>query len=876
MLPMTKKTYWHADNTPVETTIDRILYDIRKDDKEGLIFDSISINDIIEDSDGVLALDALITHYAKLEAKMNALQKVMERSGTDVKPVNLTISEPFMRNGVANVAAVFELSDGQGVTIFFHNPDVTPKKMMPTDELISWKWLLNKKDITIVVAPEKGVDLNIRQVAVRIMKLAQKNSAAFLRVNAKSAERKQVIDDLKTEISDLENELKQAQNRLEVAKVEKDEREISAIDNPTPESVEPETTTEIVEPKNKATLLWSEASEIKKKDFESLNELQQFMRDEYENDASKITTIGYDKHKFNVGKFNGIRIDVGGNDGDFNPFTGNLSKYLKNENYDVEIEPDLNNSVDDENTPTENTEIIEPPQDENTISPESAEPENIENNDPVPVLPQGIDPVEAVQKWINNDADKPPFESLEKEITGLTPLGVLYFEINGVVFFATKFGVIECNDRTVTSKSNQIFGELSFEINSWLKSLGMIQKGAVTNYEKVVEKIDPVAKANIEAANITDTMKKNALNYLNENPTSHQLFEKETPAGKKAYKAVMESIKTALFAEIKSLSLLFTNYDNDGGVALIVDDSSVIFTVDRDYKLSFWTRTGKNVTEIFDSTSTLEELRQWGFALPFDLDVKAFVANVIKPVVDEFLALEKSVSSNELVESSENMSLESLEKLVEKFDKALGAFTLQETFDNYKNGSAKSIAEGLHTESEVEQHFLKKYELNSIADIQAFDTLRLQKKQAVQAELTVAQAKTAQIISDAINKFSKDAIMENLNDVFVGKKSDIDAAVNGQKAFNDAQLEEFNRYLPKEPQNQTTEIDAEIDPLQNHIDTLQSVIDGKYDAVELTELLDMIDVAATAIIDAGSTDEYDALIGDAATKWAALDEKKNG
>ncbi len=265
---MTKKTYWHADNTPVETTLDRILYDIRKDDKEGLIFDSISIHDIIEDSDGVIALDALITPYAKLETKMKALQKVMERSGTDIKPIKLTILEPFMRNGVANVTATFELSDGQGVTIFFHNPDVTPKKITATDELISYAWRLNKRDITIVVAPEKGVDLNIRQVAVRIMKLAQKNSAAFLRANTKSEERKQAIDDLKAEIISLKNELKQAQNRLEVAKVENDDREIAAVTNPV---VEPET----VEP-------------------------------------------------------------------------------------DVEIEPDLNNSVDDENTPTETAEIKHP------------------------------------------------------------------------------------------------------------------------------------------------------------------------------------------------------------------------------------------------------------------------------------------------------------------------------------------------------------------------------------------------------------------------------------------------------------------------------------------------------------------------------------
>jgi hypothetical protein len=91
--------------------------------------------------------------------------------------------------------------------------------MAPADEVISWKWLLNKKDITIVVAPERGADLNIREVARRIMRLAEKNSEAFQRVNATRATRMQNIQSLKDEIAGLENELATAQHELEVAKV---------------------------------------------------------------------------------------------------------------------------------------------------------------------------------------------------------------------------------------------------------------------------------------------------------------------------------------------------------------------------------------------------------------------------------------------------------------------------------------------------------------------------------------------------------------------------------------------------------------------------------------------------------------------------------
>lgn len=333
-----KRTFWHNDATPVENTLDRVMYEIKFDDTEGLLLDSVSLADIIEDSDGLMAFDALITPYARLPARMDVIKRVMIRAGTTVQPLNVQTSEPFMQNGTANVAAIFELSDGQTISIFFHNPDTTPKKILPTDELISWKWLLNKKDITIVVAAERGLDLNPRQVAVRIMKLAEKNSASFIRSNGKRAERMQALEDLKTEITGLEGDLKGALHRLEIAKVEKEDRDMAAA-----EPVKP------VE-KNKVTLVWSEASEAENKEFSTLNELQQFMREEYENDASKLPDIGYNKHKVII---NGeaSRIDVAQGGGDFNPFNDNLSKYLIADGFDVDVEADL---------PSLDPEVIDP------------------------------------------------------------------------------------------------------------------------------------------------------------------------------------------------------------------------------------------------------------------------------------------------------------------------------------------------------------------------------------------------------------------------------------------------------------------------------------------------------------------------------------
>ena len=227
---MEQKTAWGGDALPIGKTLDQVLYDLRRaDSSDGLLFDSASIADIIEDADELMALDAMVVPFAKLGRKLEQLRGIMDRSGGAAKPVAMQITEPFKLRGVANVAAIVELADGQTVSIYFHNPDVTPGKMAPSDEVISWRWLLNKRDITIAVAPERGVDLNPREVSRRIMKLAEKNSAAFQRANAKRTETMGRIDGLKTEISALETELKDAQHELEVAKVEAEAKPFDKI-----------------------------------------------------------------------------------------------------------------------------------------------------------------------------------------------------------------------------------------------------------------------------------------------------------------------------------------------------------------------------------------------------------------------------------------------------------------------------------------------------------------------------------------------------------------------------------------------------------------------------------------------------------------------
>jgi hypothetical protein len=223
--PAMNKTLWNADAQPVTTPLHKLMYDIRTDDRAGLMLDAVSMADIMADPDveRVGLLDALVVEVNRLTQKMDVLQRTMETAGGEVKPTGYQISDPIKARGVMQVAVLFTLSDGQTVTVWFHNPDTTPAKLMPLDELISWRWQLNKKDITVVVAPERGRDLNVREVARRIMRLAERNSAAFLKANTKLAERIATEAALDTEIGELTTRLASVQDKIQTAKLRAEE-----------------------------------------------------------------------------------------------------------------------------------------------------------------------------------------------------------------------------------------------------------------------------------------------------------------------------------------------------------------------------------------------------------------------------------------------------------------------------------------------------------------------------------------------------------------------------------------------------------------------------------------------------------------------------
>lgn len=235
-MTLMQKVYWDSHCEPIRTNLAKIIYDLRRDGEDDLLMDSVEPRDFYQEY-GRLEFDALVTPYNRIERKMQIMRRFLDRASDTLKvrtdtpeAPGLEITQPFKRNGTVQVAAIFYLTDGQTITIMFHNPDTTPGKLAPNDALVSWKWMINKKDVTIAVAPESGKDLDVNEVGRRIMKLAEKNSKAFQRANVKRTERLARLEANDKMIADLERQLNKLLSDLQVAKDECEAAEIAYND----------------------------------------------------------------------------------------------------------------------------------------------------------------------------------------------------------------------------------------------------------------------------------------------------------------------------------------------------------------------------------------------------------------------------------------------------------------------------------------------------------------------------------------------------------------------------------------------------------------------------------------------------------------------
>lgn len=154
--------------------------------------------------------DAIVTTRNRIERTMGGFVRALNQAltGTEIQAADPKIGDPRKAGDVAVLSAELPLSDGQSVFVIFHSPSNDPSKITAADMLVAFRFLLNKRDVTHVVAPNKGRDISLKQTTMALANLAERNSARFA---AKQADNKAKAEELATLEADTEQQMKQAE-----------------------------------------------------------------------------------------------------------------------------------------------------------------------------------------------------------------------------------------------------------------------------------------------------------------------------------------------------------------------------------------------------------------------------------------------------------------------------------------------------------------------------------------------------------------------------------------------------------------------------------------------------------------------------------------
>lgn len=231
--------------------------------------------------------DAIVTQVSRLDALSNRILVSMGKAADKVKPVKVEKTDPFKKHGVVNVAQHFTFEDGQSVTIVYHNPDSTPNRLDAKDLLTSWKFMLNSRDVTAALQPKSGKNVDIPQLAKRVILLVEANSARFVRSQERKIRAQKVLEEL--------NQIEAEKHDL-IAALDKEIAELQAeLDKPIAEYVADDSHGTIVGQKEKGSVVLDDKTYPRDKDGNLLNHTGEVFKTRVvaEKTINKLGLVGY-------------------------------------------------------------------------------------------------------------------------------------------------------------------------------------------------------------------------------------------------------------------------------------------------------------------------------------------------------------------------------------------------------------------------------------------------------------------------------------------------------------------------------------------------------------------------------------------------------
>ncbi|OTG87872.1 hypothetical protein [Acinetobacter sp. ANC 3813] len=200
--------------------IANVMLDMARSDVSGQLVEQLTAKEaadfILDDQCSFAMLDAMIIKNSQLDRVIEKMAEALRTKNTEEFFVkNVTLIEPFKRLGVVNVGAIFEMSDSQTLTVLFNNPDATPAKLTGADIITSWKWILNKRDVTAVLQPRAVDAKKYPMIAGRIFKLLAQNHDRFKRAQMMKNRDELLLNELVTQLESGQSEMSQLDGQIQ-------------------------------------------------------------------------------------------------------------------------------------------------------------------------------------------------------------------------------------------------------------------------------------------------------------------------------------------------------------------------------------------------------------------------------------------------------------------------------------------------------------------------------------------------------------------------------------------------------------------------------------------------------------------------------------
>lgn len=218
-------------NFVAQPIADAIYAELMTGSSADMMLESVTIDDVdhaylgdemlyVSIATGTAMFEAVTSERLRLSQTMRAFVRSLNRgmngtgikAGTDDagideegrKTVGGAIIGKVRRvNNIPIMTALIPLSDGQSISLIFHSPTADNGRIKNSDLLVAFRFLLNKRDVTHIVAPIGGRDVSLQQVSQALANLAERNSAKFTKQQSAQVKLRADIEGLNAEADQL-------------------------------------------------------------------------------------------------------------------------------------------------------------------------------------------------------------------------------------------------------------------------------------------------------------------------------------------------------------------------------------------------------------------------------------------------------------------------------------------------------------------------------------------------------------------------------------------------------------------------------------------------------------------------------------------------